>query len=82
MVRSALLLIAALVVSLPVALVGTLLALPLWSAIETEFGIEAVGHSGPASWCYWATYTFSIAALTLVGRRLARRRGASREGAR
>jgi hypothetical protein len=45
-----------LVAGLPVAIVATLLLLPFWSWLEAHFGIESVGHSGPAEWCYLATY--------------------------
>lgn len=37
---------------LPVAFLATMALLPLWSAVEQRTGIESVGHSGPASWCF------------------------------
>jgi hypothetical protein len=49
-----------LVVGLPVAIVATLLLLPFWSWLETRSGIESVGHSGPAEWCYLTTYVFIV----------------------
>ena len=48
---------------------ATLMLWPLWSWIEATFGIEAVGHSGPADWCFWAT--FAVMAVALVAGRLA-----------
>jgi len=54
---------ALLIVCVPAAFVVTLLLLPLWGMIEARFGIEAVGHSGPADWCFWLVY----AVLILVG---------------
>jgi hypothetical protein len=37
---------------------------PLWSWIEATYGIESIGHSGPAEWCFWAIYgLFVVAAL-------------------
>ncbi|UUY07956.1 hypothetical protein LRS11_19430 [Pseudomonas sp. J452] len=41
----------------------TLLLLPLWGWLDTSIGIEALGHSGPAPWCYG----LSIGALALLG---------------
>ena len=40
------------VLNLPVAFVLTMMLVPLWSAIERRWGIESIGHSGPAPWCY------------------------------
>jgi hypothetical protein len=31
---------------------ATLLLRPLWSWLDFAAGIEALGHSGPAAWCY------------------------------
>ena len=48
----------------------TILCLPLWSWFEARTGIEAVGHSGPAGWCYATTFAVVlVAALTLLARR-------------
>ena len=52
-------------VCLPVAFVLTLLLLPLWSWIEGAYGLESVGHSGPADWCYWLVY--GVLASSCVG---------------
>ena len=41
-------------VAVPVALAVTLLLYPVWSWLERTTGIESVGHSGPAGWCYLA----------------------------
>ena len=40
----------------PVTFVLTLMLLPVWSAIERRWGIESVGHSGPAEWCFWLVF--------------------------
>jgi hypothetical protein len=42
-------------VSLAAGVVGTLMLLPLWRWLEAATGIESIGHSGPAAWCYAAT---------------------------
>jgi len=58
-----------LILCVPAAIVVTLLLLPLWGMIEARFGIEAVGHSGPADWCFWLVYavlgSISLAVLFL-----------------
>ena len=56
------LLIAGIVVAcLPVTILMTLLLLPLWSWIEAAYAIEAVGHSGPAEWCFGLVYVVLVA---------------------
>ena len=52
-----------LIAALPVAAILTIFFLPLWSWIEARFAIEAVGHSGPADWCYLLTYAVLVSAL-------------------
>jgi len=49
---------------LPVVFIVTLLLLPLWSWIEATYGIESVGHSGPADWCFWLV--FGMIAVPLI----------------
>jgi hypothetical protein len=48
--------------SAPVAIVLGILAFPFWSWVEATSGIEAVGHSGPAEWCYAVTYALVVLA--------------------
>lgn len=52
-------------VAVPVALAVTLLLYPVWSWLERTTGIESVGHSGPAGWCYLAVWVPMAAALLL-----------------
>ena len=52
-----------LVLSLPLGVLLTLLLLPLWRWLEDTAGIEAIGHSGPAAWCYGA----AIVVLAVLG---------------
>ena len=40
------------VLDVPVTFVLTMMLVPVWSAIERRWGIESVGHSGPALWCF------------------------------
>lgn len=55
--------------ALPVALVGTMLAWPFWGRFEAATGIESLGHSGPAEWCFVATYALCVAVGALLFRR-------------
>jgi hypothetical protein len=54
----------------PLAIGVTLLMMPFFSWIEARFGIEAVGHSGPAQWCYATVYVTMLAVLTVVSHRV------------
>lgn len=62
-----LILILLLFLSLPLAVMVTLLIAPLWERFESVTGIESYGHFGPANWCYLFDYAifaiFSILAL-------------------
>ena len=46
---------------LPVTFFVTIALLPLWSAIERRYGIESVGHSGAADWCFWTVFVVYLA---------------------
>jgi len=59
-VRRALLVLLTAVLSLPAAFIITFMLLPVWSRIESTWGIESVGHSGPADWCFYAVYAVVI----------------------
>jgi hypothetical protein len=47
-------------VAIPVAAVLTIWMMPVWALVERETGIESVGHSGPADWCYYVTYAVTV----------------------
>ena len=72
-VRVALILMAIVLMSAPLSIVVTLLSFPLWSWFEASTGIESVGHSGPAEWCYAVTFVALVAAGAVVS--FGRRRG-------
>ena len=58
-----------------VAIAATFAAMPFWSWIEATYGIESMGHSGPAGWCYSATYVLCLIGAAAVSRlRVGRRR--------
>jgi hypothetical protein len=58
----------------PPAVVLTWLLRPAWDWLESTTGIESLGHSGPADWCYGATY---VALLGLAAALVAVRRQAA-----
>jgi len=45
-----------LLLCLPLSLIATFFLLPFWSWLEANYGVESVGHSGPAEWCYVTVY--------------------------
>jgi len=49
-------LVGVVVIAAPLSILITILLFPLWSWLEAPTGIEAVGHSGPAEWCYAAVF--------------------------
>ena len=55
---------AMLLASAPASILLTLLLLPFWRWLEQSQGVESVGHSGPAEWCYAAVF---VACVVLLG---------------
>ena len=49
-------------VALPLAAIVTFLLIPLWRWLEATTGVESIGHSGPANWCFVAVYLVILAA--------------------
>lgn len=64
--RSAATVALTLIGAVPVALLVTFLAVPFWSWLEKTTGIESLGHSGPAQWCFVATYVAVLAVLAVA----------------
>jgi TRAP-type C4-dicarboxylate transport system permease small subunit len=52
---------AMILIAAPLSFLTTILLLPFWSWLEATTGIESVGHSGPAEWCYAAVFMIMIA---------------------
>jgi len=52
----------------PVTFFATIALLPLWSEIERRYGIESVGHSGPAGWCFWVVFVIYLGVALAVAR--------------
>jgi hypothetical protein len=59
---------AIIVIGIPVTFAATIALLPLWSMIERRYGIESVGHSGPADWCFWLVFSLYLVAAWAVAR--------------
>ena len=53
-------------ISAPIAIFITIALLPLWSWVESISGIESVGHSGPAEWCYLVCYIIILICIFLI----------------
>jgi len=73
--RYIVLLVVLLVTCAPSSVLLTLSLLPLWRWLEAAYGIESIGHSGPAEWCYVVTFLVCLVISTCwAGIRLVRRR--------
>lgn len=56
-----------LVVGMPVTFILTIVLSPFWSWIESSFGIESTGHSGPSDWCFELVYAlYALAAVAVA----------------
>ena len=65
--------IAVCILSAPIAVGITIALLPLWRWVEAATGIESIGHSGPAGWCYLATYIAFLVGVAVFWRIMRRR---------
>ena len=65
---------AILLASAPLSVLLTLALMPFWRWLEATRGIDSVGHSGPAEWCFVAGFLTSFVILSCVGIVVARRR--------
>ena len=77
-VRIVLLVVAMVLISAPLSIVVTLLLIPFWSWFESTTGIESIGHSGPAEWCYAVVFVVLVTAGSAV--LLGKRRGKTAGG--
>jgi hypothetical protein len=68
-----------LLLCVPITFVTAFLLTPLWSWIEARYGIESLGHSGPAEWCFLATFVVlalvCLSTLALVFKTHRRKQG-------
>ncbi len=51
---------------LPPTGIVTIALAPVWDRFESATGIESLGHSGPAGWCYAAVYGVLLALTVFV----------------
>jgi len=65
--------IGALAAGIPLGVVVTWLLLPLWRWLEATLHVEAIGHSGPAEWCYVVTMTVTSLIVLAIWMLTARR---------
>jgi hypothetical protein len=56
-------LLAIFAISVPLSILITILLSPFWSWFEASTGIESLGHSGPAEWCYLVIFLLFVAAV-------------------
>ncbi|HVZ64441.1 MAG TPA: hypothetical protein VG936_07710 [Lacunisphaera sp.] len=66
-----------LLLALPVSFVVTLLLIPLWRWIEATYGLESIGHSGPADWCFEVVFGLVLLAGFALWRWFPSRRGSA-----
>jgi len=58
--------IALCVIAAPSAVIVAIALLPVWSWLEETLKIEAVGHSGPAEWCYLVCYLITLGCASIA----------------
>lgn len=58
------LLLLIIIIAVPLSIVVTIVLSPFWSWFEASTGIESLGHSGPAEWCYLVILLILVAAIT------------------
>ena len=50
----------------PIAVVATFMLSRFWDWFEKKTGIESMGHSGPANWCFVLIYVLLLAAALIT----------------
>ncbi|HVT72786.1 MAG TPA: hypothetical protein VHD61_06590 [Lacunisphaera sp.] len=63
--------------ALPVTFFVTILLIPLWRWIEATYGLESIGHSGPADWCFAVVFGLVLLAGFALWRWFPSRPGAA-----
>ncbi len=66
MMRHLALAVLTLLAAVPATIITTLALTPIWRVVEERFGIESIGHSGPADWCFELVYIVFVAAAAGV----------------
>lgn len=52
--------------AVPAAIFATFLLTPFWRMVEAQYGVESLGHSGPATWCVALVYGVMIGVNALI----------------
>lgn len=52
--------------AIPLSVVLTFMLIPLWRWTESTLGIESIGHSGPASWCFYIIFLLVVLILSVI----------------
>ena len=65
-VRELLIASSILLLCLPLAVLLTLMLLPVWPRLGAALGVTAVGPSGPAAWCFVVVYVVLAAIGSVV----------------
>ena len=71
-IRILLLGLAVALASVPVGIVLAVFLAPFWSLLEATIGVESIGHSGPAVWCFLVTIALVFCGITALLRLLMR----------
>lgn len=62
--RTLLLTVVGFALAVPLSAIVTVVLFPVWSWVESSFGIESMGHSGPAGWCFVAVFASLCVLIT------------------
>ena len=65
-VRELLIASSILLLCVPVAVLLTLMLLPVWPRLGAALGVTAVGPAGPAAWCFVVVYVVLAAIGSVV----------------
>ena len=58
--------IVAIIIAATLSVLITILLSSFWSWFEASTGIESIGHSGPANWCYLVTFLILVSLITVA----------------
>ena len=54
------------IIAVPLSIVVTIVLSPFWSWLEASTGIESLGHSGPAEWCYLVIFLLLVSIISIT----------------
>jgi hypothetical protein len=54
------------VIAVPVSFIITFVLAPFWNWFESVTGIESIGHSGPANWCFILIFVVLYLGILIV----------------